>query len=380
MKIALYTSWKIELDDKGQFYFPYTHYVYTKFASTHFDKVLVVVSVEISKSISSGFHLLDLSNVIVITVPYFNSFLSAQKYVLKYYSITRLLKKEVDLVYCRAHSPYSWMPAFFVKKKIIMHFVGDAINATLNNEKWSKLKKIVMILGYYPDYFMTMLAARRSLVFANGENLSRKISRFGVNVTPVISSILFSNDFNDNLPVLPQNNLTLIYVGYLRNAKGIGTLISTIKLLEKNKLNYLFHIVGDGEMFTEIKLFIERHNLIKKVILHGHIDDRIQLNNLLRSSDLFIFPSLSEGSPRVVIEAMSQGIPVLSTPVGSLPTTFENLNEIHFFDFNDPIAIKKLIESYISDNTAFINARDKAYQKVKEKYTVENFLTSIFQL
>lgn len=113
------------------------------------------------------------------------------------------------------------------------------------------------------------------------------------------------------------------------------------------------------------------------IYLDGHIDNQGRLLSLLRSSDLFFFPSLSEGSPRVVIEAMSQGSPVLSTPVGSLPSCFEENKEILFFPFKDAeTATSKILQ--VGENLEMLSQlRDRAYRSVSEKFTMEEFIRTI---
>ena len=145
------------------------------------------------------------------------------------------------------------------------------------------------------------------------------------------------------------------------------------EVYEDEGINYEYE-KGKYATFT-----IEWKDKQNKVILHGHVDDKTKLLQMIRSSQLFFFPSLSEGSPRVVIEAMSQGIPVVSTPVGSLPTTFEDKKEIRFFDFNDYEMAYDIIKSFLSERSSFEKMRDEAYKKVKNNYTIEAFLGKIFE-
>ena len=130
-------------------------------------------------------------------------------------------------------------------------------------------------------------------------------------------------------------------------------------------------------MYSTLQQLIGDLNLDDHIYLHGHVDNRDKLLSLLRSSDLFFFPSRSEGSPRVVIEAMSQGCPVLSTPVGSLPGCFEENKEILFFPFKDAeIATSKILE--IGENLEKLaQLRDCAYRKVSERFTMEGFIRTI---
>lgn len=150
------------------------------------------------------------------------------------------------------------------------------------------------------------------------------------------------------------------------------------KKLKENNIDFVFDIIGDGEMMSDLKTFIEKENLSDSINLCGRIDDRRNLLAKIRGAELFFFPSLSEGSPRVVIEAMAQGVPVVSTPVGSLPASFVDKESIRYFDFNDVDGAYKIICEYLQDMTNFDKQRMCAYELVKAKYTIEKFLCQIF--
>ena len=259
-----------------------------------------------------------------------------------------------------------------------MHFVGDTIDATKNNEKWSSLKKIVMIAGYLPEYALTLLAAHHSKVYTNGEHLVQKLSKYGIKATAVISSTVSEISLVTPNAFKLHFQLRLIYIGYIRYAKGVNTLMELWIKLKLEYPDFKFEVIGNGEMFADVQKFVVDNNLINNVILHGHVDNRNKINQLLRASDLFVFPSLSEGSPRVVIEAMAQGTPVISTPVGSLPTTFVEGETIRFFDYHDVDRAFKIIKEFVDNPEPFIFQRDKAYELVKNNYTIEAFLGKIF--
>ena len=231
-----------------------------------------------------------------------------------------------------------------------------------------------------PDYWLTLRAAKRSRVFSNGPHIANKLQKKDINVTPVISSTVFEKDLHDDFKSLPmeKDKVVITYIGYVRFAKGMQCLMDFCKKLRDESINYQFHLVGNGEMFEDVKRFVERERLKEKIILHGHIDKKEEMNSILRSSDLFFFPSLSEGSPRVVIEAMSQGTPVMSTPVGSLPGTFEDGKTIQFFNFNDSDKAIEIVKSYTTEPQKFEQQRRSAYQMVADKFTIEKFLSKVF--
>ncbi len=323
---------------------------------------------------------LEFSNVEIVPLPPNGSYAGALRNWRSYKHALASVVDKVDVAYCRVPDPFSWMPVLLFKKKCIMHFVGDTIDATQHNEKWSWLKKKVMIAGYMPDYWLTLKAARRSRVYTNGTHLVERLAKHGVKATPVISSTVFEKDLHDDFTPLPisKGKVIITYIGYVRFAKGMNCLMEFCKQLRCQKIDFLFNLIGNGEMFDDVKDFVEKEGLQEQIILHGHINNRPDMNRILRASDLFFFPSLSEGSPRVVIEAMAQGTPVMSTPVGSLPGTFKEGESIRFFPFNDANKAVEIIKEYISDAIPFEQQRQKAFRMVAEQFTIEKFLSKVF--
>ena len=377
--ITLLTGWNLTRSG-SKYYISGTHYTYLEFISTKYEKIYLLSSVSRVLNERNSKEIV-FSNIEVVELPYSGSFLKAQKSVIKYYKTIKSIAGKTDLFYCRVPDPFCWMPRLIFHKRTVMHFVGDTIDATKYNEKWSWIKKKVMIAGYYPVYLLTILAAKKSTVYTNGFHIANRLKRYSVDANPVVSSTISEKIFDDNLPDLNMQDspIRIIYVGYIRFAKGMNCLMHICKKMQDSGFDYIFDIVGNGEMFDELKNFVENNKLENKVILHGHVDDKAKLLQMIRSSHLFFFPSLSEGSPRVVIEAMSQGIPVVSTPVGSLPTTFEDKKDIRFFDFNDYNMAYGIIKSFLSERISFEKMRDEAYKKVKNNYTIEAFLGKIFE-
>lgn len=377
-KIALFANWSLYKNKQNEYFAPYTNFVYIEFISSLFDKVFIISPVN-NGTPPTAAQELYFDNIEVIELPHSSGFANAQKHFFIYYKTIKKIAPKVDSFYCRVPDPFSWLPALVFNQKTIMHFVGDTIDATKNNKKWSWFTKKLMIAGYLPDYFLTLLAAKKSRVYTNGHHLTNKLKRFGVKAQPVISSTIKKTDLKETFHKLSKNNIRLTYIGYLRYAKGLNTLMDVLLLLKLRNIPFHFNIVGDGEMFDEIDNFVKSHELQNNVTLYGHIENRKQINKFLDETDLFFFPSLSEGSPRVVIEAMSQGVPVISTPVGSTSFVFKVGEEIRFFDFKNAEQATLIIEEYLHNNEPFVKQREKAFQKVKNNFTIDAFLTEIFK-
>ncbi len=375
--LAILASWGVK-SIHGSYHCPASHLLYLKQMTRLFKWVYLISTVECRGQNASHLSPIELKNLTIVDLPYYTSMLQAQRHKVEFSKAIEQIAPKVDLFYCRVPDPFCWMPAQMTDKPVIMHFVGDTADATKHNINFSWLKKQILLAGYSFEYRRIIKSARKSTVYTNGTHLSAKLQKHGITATPVISSTIARNDLAlEPLRPMEHNPFTIIYVGYLRYAKGIDTLIEVIKRLEERHFNYHFHIVGDGDMYSTLQQLIDDSKLDDHIYLHGHIDNRDKLLSLLRSSDLFFFPSLSEGSPRVVIEAMSQGCPVLSTPVGSLPGCFEENKEILFFPFKDAeIATSKILE--VGEDLEMLSQlRDCAYRKVSERFTMEEFIRTI---
>ncbi|MCA9397275.1 glycosyltransferase family 4 protein [candidate division WWE3 bacterium] len=103
---------------------------------------------------------------------------------------------------------------------------------------------------------------------------------------------------------------SLLYVGRLQAQKNLPVLVSMMEYLPKSME---LHIVGDGEMRSEVERCIKDKN-ITNATLHGPLyeDD---LRAMYQRADVFVLASEREGLPLVLVEAMAAGVPVVASNV-----------------------------------------------------------------
>lgn len=379
--IVLLVAWGFTKNRFNEYFAPYTHWVYIDFIAQHFDNVYIISTVKRDDDVSNLNSLISYKNVQVVDIPYQGSQLKSLKNVFKYYKAIKLVKDKSSKFYCRIPDPFVWMPRLLFRKQCIMHYVGDSLEAAKVNEKWSILKKTIMILGYLPDYFLTLLATRSSVAFSNGRQIAEKLQKYKLNVMPVISSTILDSEIPVKLHPLndKDSSVHLVFTGYLRYWKGINTLFDLIRLLKNDNVNFTFDILGDGDMYADFMQFVKQEKVEEQVKLHGHVNDRSFMNSIYRNSDIYVFPSLGgEGSPRSVVEAMAQGLIVISTPVGSLPTTFKDREDIRFAKFNDASSFYLIIKEFLQKRSDFELQRVNALKKIRQYYTRDIFLGKIF--
>lgn len=114
--------------------------------------------------------------------------------------------------------------------------------------------------------------------------------------------------------------------------KGHRIVIRTLKVLVDQGYDVKVTFIGDGPSVSDFRTYAESLGVLDRVNFEGRLPSKGAVIDRLAQSDLFLFPSQSEGLPRSVIEAQAAGLPCLASPVGG---TRELLNERYLFQPND---------------------------------------------
>jgi len=137
-------------------------------------------------------------------------------------------------------------------------------------------------------------------------------------------------------------------VGRMAAVKDQLTLLKATQLLisEYPELKNIIRIevVGDGELYSIIQSYIEEHSLEGNIKLLGARND---VANILQNFDVFVLPSLAEGIPLTILEAMATALPVISTKVGGVPELIEDEVNGYLISPQDVKALASRIKLYI---------------------------------
>lgn len=122
---------------------------------------------------------------------------------------------------------------------------------------------------------------------------------------------------------LDMDKLYILTVGRLSKSKGHSLLIEAFNRLSKNNERLHLIIAGEGEERQSLEKAISSLNLSDRISLAG-FQKNDTIPHWLNSADIFILPSLLEGTPNIMLEAMACGLPVISTKVGGVEEAITN--------------------------------------------------------
>jgi glycosyltransferase involved in cell wall biosynthesis len=143
----------------------------------------------------------------------------------------------------------------------------------------------------------------------------------------------------------------LLYVGALRFHKGpMDALEAFARAREGLKQRPIeLRFAGAGEAERELRKRIAELGLERDVTLLGHVPYGPGLHTLYRESDIFVFPTYSEGFPKVVWEAMTFGLPIITTPVAGIPFVLRHREQAYLVPPGDVPALASAMVRLVQD-------------------------------
>lgn len=117
-------------------------------------------------------------------------------------------------------------------------------------------------------------------------------------------------------PQETEKRYDLVYAARLEKNKGIMSLVKAVQSLKKDRPDISLLIIGEGPLRKSIETYVHENSLQGNIEFSGWLQGPKDVANAYRSTRIFVNPSLNEGGPRVALEAMACGVPVISTRVG----------------------------------------------------------------
>jgi glycosyltransferase involved in cell wall biosynthesis len=219
--------------------------------------------------------------------------------------------------------------------------------------------------------------AVRDDIVSNVKSVAAKVVTIynGIDVKPFIDSKLTREAARIRLGLPDKEALVYGTVGRLVETKGLGVLLKAFaRVYEKYPESWLI-LAGKGRLEAELRSLAAELNIHERVLFLGY---RTDIPEILKAYDVFVFPSIAEGLPGALLEAMATGIPVISSRVGGVP---EILNNPELGMMISPSSVGELttaMERLGSINEVERNAIGKALrERVLAEFTKEKMISAM---
>jgi len=145
---------------------------------------------------------------------------------------------------------------------------------------------------------------------------------------------------------IKKDSLCIGTVGSLRSVKNQVLLVKACEAIFPRFKHVEALVVGEGPLKGELLQEATDKGLSERLHFVG---SRTNVHEILNALDIFVLPSLSEGMPNAVLEAMACGLPVLASAVGGTPELIEDGKSGVLFPSNDLNAFVQSLEKLIQD-------------------------------
>jgi len=180
------------------------------------------------------------------------------------------------------------------------------------------------------------------------------------------------NDFNFPKPFLKYQNkengeIWLGNGGRLVDQKGQTYLIDLAKILKDRGINFKLLIAGKGKLESMLKDRTIALGLENEIVFLGFVSD---MCSFLHSIDIFLLPSLHEGSSNVLLEAMACGKPVVAFDVSSISEMVEHNHTGFLAEFKNVQSFSDWVQCLIDDPEHRMQMGMQGRHRIEEKFNV----------
>jgi glycosyltransferase EpsD len=282
-------------------------------------------------------------------------------------------REEYNIIHC--HTPMGAVIARLAAKKLrenglkviyTVHGFHFFRGASLFN--WLIYYPIEKYLAHYTDAIITINQEDYNLSVKKIKiPLICKIDGVGINLEKFFPISNFEkNKLRKNFGYC-DHDFILLYVAEFIPRKNHRYLLTKIPKLKKIIPNLKVVLAGKGILENEYKKMVQRLKMSNTIDFLGYRKD---INNLCQISDIFVSPSLQEGLPIAVVEALASGLPIICSRIRGHIDIIHNSRNGFLFKLNKPISMIDSIIKLYNDPDLRYQVTQNNIQDAK-KYSVD---------
>lgn len=239
-------------------------------------------------------------------------------------SLKVIRKERCDIIHAHWAIPMGLVAIiagkYFLKKPVIL--TAHDSDITTFPKKSKIADKLINFTLNRADLIISVSETLKGIIIDSLNVNPKKIKTIPMGVNRTLFTPLEQKKAREALN-LPQNQKIILFIGALLEIKGIGVLKEAINKIISAYKDAMFILVGSGPFQDDLKKFIEQSKVKEKVSIRGP-KPRKEIPLWLAAADILVLPSLSEGLPTVLCEALAMQTPVIASKVGAIPELLED--------------------------------------------------------
>ncbi|MCX7927264.1 MAG: glycosyltransferase [Candidatus Omnitrophica bacterium] len=263
-----------------------------------------------------------------------------------YYAIKKWLDINREIEFDIILSPYLFPDGFaatllakYFKKKVVVEALGCDVNLL---SKFFIRKRLIKYCCLLSDKVISVNEDMKEKLMLMGIP-EEKIRVIYNGVDKNKFKVLDKNICREKL-LLPLDKKIFLFVGNLEKVKGVHTLLEAWKeFISNSSSEYLLVIVGNGREKKNMERFIREENLTDSVRLVG-IRPPLEIPEWMNACDIFCLPSIREGFPNVLLEALSCRKFIIASKVGGIPEIISSAEQGMLVTPSRPTELRKAFE------------------------------------
>ncbi len=247
--------------------------------------------------------------------------------------------------------------------RLILHIHGSMFDQFVENAAPEKKKKIITLLnradlvivlsGSWLSFFEKYVPAERLRIIYNPSSTYRsgyyKLYKTG-------------NAQAGGRPVMQ-----VLFMGRFGRRKGVYDLIRAAAKLRE--VPFKLNMYGDGEI-EKVRELVEKENLKEKVSVSGWVSHS-KIREIYEKADVMVLPSYAEGLPMSLLEAIGEGLPVVSTRVGGIPEAIEDGRNGFLIEPGDVEALADRLRMLLTSPELVERMGRESLEIAREKFSTE---------
>jgi glycosyltransferase involved in cell wall biosynthesis len=344
----------------------------------HYDKVYLCARVVHGAPPAPFDFPLDAPNLELVEQPYWSTTAGSLFHFLGIACAYVRTCRRSDAIFVRGLCPYIavlYLCAWLFRMPICHWIVGDPIGLLRTGLRKGRAVDFFALLYGLQDRVFTRFGRRltNGALVCNGRDLARTFA--SPRTTEIVSSTVKECEFFPRVDTCQGKVVRILFVGFVRPEKGIEYLLYALAQL-KTDVPWELEIVGPREFPAYGKKLDEiaaARGIQERIHWAGYVPNGKPLFDVMRAADLFVLPTLSEGTPHVLVEARASGLPCISTLVGGVPSTVTDGYDALLVPPKDAAALARALERVIidGDSRRFLirNGLNAARKQTLERFT-----------